>query len=254
MKHPQFAIPKMVAVHFSLFFLLHLWWKPREGLSWMICSRLAICSSQGCLLGLWAALGGKPTPWRAIFVIIVAVTSVWFTHQRLNYIPTSLATIILTEQTLLVMGVLLLARFMGLRLSKAERGDEARVGHRQFSIGQALLWMTALAVFMAATRNLWSYFVWYFDVLWPFQASCLAVAFAAMWLSCGKRWIALRCFTLILMIGLGTAWILRLRQLPWWHCATMLGCEAALTAASLAVVRLAGYRLVWHWPFRRPKA
>jgi hypothetical protein len=33
----------------------------------------------------------------------------------------------------------------------------------------------------------------------------------------------------------------------------LLGCEAAVTATSLLVVRLAGYRLVWHWPFRRWK-
>jgi hypothetical protein len=148
------------------------------------------------------------------------------------------------------MGILLLARFLGFRLSEAERGDEDHLGHLQFSIGQALSWMTALAVFMGATHYL--YFLdSYFDnrILW-LPASGLAVGLASMWLMLGSRRTALRCFTLLAVIGLGTGWNVWLSDLPWG--AFLLGCEAAITAASLLVVRLAGYRLVWHWPFRHP--
>ena len=57
--------------------------------------------------------------------------------------------------------------------------------------------------------------------------------------------------TLLLLTSLGAAWMLRgNRFLSWGEAATLLSCEAGVTAASLAVVRLAGYRLMWHWPFQ----
>ena len=59
---------------------------------------------------------------------------------------------------------------------------------------------------------------------------------------------------MLLVIGFGAAaWSIWLVDLSWSEGATLLACEAAVTAASLFVVRLAGYRLVWHWHFRRPK-
>ena len=147
MKHPRLAITIMAAVHLLLLIVLLLWKPWENGSLWIICSSVAIFMSQGCLLGLWAALGGRPTPWRATFVVIVAATWGWFTHYRdLRLGP---AAIILTGQTLQVMGLLLLARFLGLGLKKS---NEGRVGHLQFSIGQALSWMTVLAVFMGATH------------------------------------------------------------------------------------------------------
>ncbi len=255
MKHPRLALWTLAAVHLLLFILLPLCWKPWAYSSWITYSCLAIFFSQGYLLGLWAAIGGKPSPWRASFVVIVASILVWFTHQRLNYLLTGLATITVTGQSFQVMGIFLLARFMGLGLNQVEAEDH--LSHLQFSIGQALSWMTAFAVFMGATRYLWSYFVWYSGLLsFRVPASCLAVALATTWLILGDRLTIIRCFTLLVMVGFGTAWIAQVVQPfdPWWHCAIMLVCEAAVVAASLVVVRLAGYRLMWHWHFRRPKA
>jgi len=272
MKYPRLAIWTVAAVHLLLFFVLLLWWKPHEGSLWIDFSCFSLLLSQGFLLGLWAALGGKPTPWRATSLVIVAASWGWFTHyQKHDYtLAIAIATIFLTGQTIQVMGILLLARFMGLGLNRA---TDDYLGHLQFSIGQALSWMTALAVFLGATHYL--YFLDdYFDkrVLW-LPALGLAMCLAAMWLILGSRWITLRCFTLILIIGLGTVWIGRVEPMPWWQAAALLGgeavvtaaslvwwqaahllvCEAVLTAVSLAVARLAGYRLVWHWPFRRLK-
>ncbi len=254
MKRPRFAITIMAAVHLLLFGLLLLSWKPLEGSLWIIFSCMAVFSSQGYLLGLWAALGGRPTLWRATLIVIVAGICGWFTHRYQNgdySLAIGFATYILTGQTFLVMGVLLLARFMGLGLNKTED----RTGHLQFSIGQVLSWTTALAVFMGATHYLKDFFATYFSKREIcMSASFLAVGLAAMWLMCGNRWIAVRCFMLLLLIGLGTAWIVRGERMPLrWEAAILLGCEAGVTAASLVVVRLAGYRLTWHWPFRRPK-
>lgn len=259
MKYPRLAITVMAAVHLLLFvlllhagnvvLLLHADIDDLQRADWFIFSCMAIFLSQGCLLGLWAALGGKPTPWRVTAVVIVAATWVWRIKQPAEL--TGIAAIVLLGQTFQVMGVLLVARFLGLRLSNA---DEDHVGHLQFSIAQALSWMTALAVFMGATHYLKDPLAEYFGrSVMPTTASALAVGLAAVWLICGTRWIALRCFTLLIVIGLGLAWIGPQPFPGWpWSC-VLLVCEAVVTAASLVVVRLAGYRLVWHWHFRRSK-
>ena len=256
MKHPRLAISAMAAVHLLLFILLVLSWEPWEELTWILYSCVAIFASQGCLLGLWVALGGKPTPWRAVLVVIVAAVWGWSMQgqqHQLN-LATSEAVAVLTGQTFQVMGILLLARFMGLALETGGHGSENQIRHLQFSVGQALSWMTAFAVFMAATHYLKNFFSNYFDIGQAcFFLSFLAVTLAAMWLIFGSRWVALRCLTLLVQSCLGTIWISRFLQERWWPCAALLGCEAVVTAASLLVVRLAGYRLTWHWPFRRAK-
>jgi hypothetical protein len=257
MKYPRLAIWTLAAVHLLLLFLLFSTHGTWMYIAWMVWTWRGVSLSQGCLFGLWAALGGKPTPWRAVVLVIVAAT--WWTVNWHYVQPeTEIDAIIVTGQTFQVMGILLLARFMGVCLSKVEHGAKDHHEHLQFSIGQALAWMTALAVFMSATH----YFKYLFLGLFfnkqdmCLRVSGLAVALATTWLICGNRLIMVRCFTLLVMIGLGTAWIAQSVQPfdPWWHCATMLTCEAVVTAASLLVVRLAGYRLTWHWPFRPSKA
>jgi hypothetical protein len=159
-------------------------------------------------------------------------------------------------------------------LCNAEADSGGYLGHLQFSIGQALLWMTALAVFMAATHYLKETFAARF--MW--QDNCLyalwsAFALAAMWLVCGKKWWFSRWLPVLVGMGFEIAWVCWValsKPLPLgpssaiiplispgkraiW-CACLLGCEAVVTTASLLVVRLAGYRLIWHWSLRRPKS
>jgi len=245
---PRIAIAVLTLLHMLLFILLIVLAKPGEDIGFygLNYSRLGIFSGQGFLLGLWAALGGKPAPWRAMFVVMVATLA-----------PIEGAGLFLLGQALFAMGVLLLSRFMGLGLSKDKVATEDREGHLQFSLKQALIWMTAFAVFMAATHYFDEYsFGPYFEMRnLYFPASCFAVGLATTWLVCGRRWIFLRFFTLLAMIGPGTRWLVRVRplDLSWGQGAELLGCVAAVTAASLGVVRLAGYRLVWHSPFPRSK-
>ena len=253
MKHPKVALWTLAAVHLVLFIVLPFWWQRRGSMvSTIAIPCWAVVLSQGSLLGLWAALGGKPTPWRATFVVIVAASWLSFCGWRGNDLVKGSYTNSLIGQSFQVMGILLLARFMGLRLSKTEGGDEDHLAHLQFSVGQALSWMTALVVFMAASHYLKDAFAAYFDYRFiSYFLSWLVVALAAIWLICGSRWIAFRCAMLLLVIGLGTAWIVQTTNSPWWGTVNLLGCEAVVAAPSLAVVRLAGYRLVWYWPFRR---
>jgi len=245
MKYPRAAVCAMAAVNVPLFFALGYQWERWGQTEWITLSCTAIFCSQGYLLGLWAAFGGKPTPWRAIFVVLIVVAWEWL-------LGFDSATMIVLGQTFIAMGVLFLARFLGLRLSKGKAEDH--LGHLQFSVGQALLWMTAFVVFMAASHYLKDFFAVSYGAGGIFDfVFVLGVALAATWLACGRRWFALRCLAVLAMIGLGGAWCVRSNQLPWLQAGSLLGCEAGLIAASLLVVRLAGYRLVWHWPFRRPK-
>ena len=263
MKRPQFAICAMAAVHVLLFFVLLLWWEWLHDWSWREYARLAVFSSQGCLLGLWAALGGKPAPWRVIAVIACAASWDWYVELP-DRTPITLATSTLIGQMFLVMAVLLVLRFAGLRLGKSEHEDGSRIENFQYSIGQMLLWTTAMAVFMSGIHYLKNSLTLYFDE-WERSlfVSRLAVGLATIWLVCGPvsktradriAWLAVRSIILLLLIGIGAEWIRRASmffQGEWWG-TYVLACEATVTAASLVVVRLAGYRLVWHWPFRRP--
>lgn len=68
MKHPRLAVLALAAVHVLLFGLVAGTWNLPYGLvpAW---GTLAQC--EGYLLGLWAALGGKLSPWRAVIVAVV---------------------------------------------------------------------------------------------------------------------------------------------------------------------------------------
>ena len=72
--------------------------------------------------------------------------------------------------------------------------------------------MTALAVFMGATHYLKDSFAFYFDENKFPLPHLLGGGLGSDVADFGNRWIALRCLTLLLLIGLGTAWMLRGNQ------------------------------------------
>jgi hypothetical protein len=223
--------------------------------SWWIRLGPAIIISQGSLLAMWVSHGGKPTPWRAVaFLLVAAVFG----------LPSAKGFVVRTpliEQTINVMVVLLLLRFLGLRLRKPDSMAEDRLQPFQFSIKQALSWLTASVIFMSAMQYLKYVYAAYLqpNAQWDarhaicFDLSNLGVALAAIWLSLGNRWIIIRCLALLAGIGICALWEGQVLPPMSWYCAIELSCEAAVTMISLLVVRLAGYRLTWHWPFRRPK-
>jgi hypothetical protein len=245
LKNTRLTISAMAAVHLLLLMLLFLtieWW---EGSQWIGDSCLGLVASQGYLLGLWAALGGRPTSWRAILLLLIAECARVVPWWHLLVPPNIVITWI--GQAFQATVILLAARFLGLGLTNREE-DGTTQQRLQFSVGQALSWVAGLAVFMGAMHYLADPFRDYYAT-GSFPSSGLAVPLAAMWLILGNRWTELRCFTLLAIIVFWIVSFVRAGDMPWWQAANLLGCEAATTAASLVVVRLAGYRLVWRWHF-----
>jgi len=257
MKHPITAIISAMAfIQLLVLCLLvmnfKLWYELWASyyLSDAVWPQEAIAFSQGSLLGLWVSHGGKPKPWRAVvFLLIAAVLG--FPSAEGFAIRTPLI-----EQAVDVMAVLLLLRFLGLRLIKADPKTEDRLQPLQFSVGQALSWLTASVIFMSAMQYLKYVFAAYFQNN-PENAICvnlssLGVALAAMWLSLGNKWIIIRCLAQLAVIVLGARLVEQI--VPWrpWTWTMRLSLQAAVTAESLLVVRLAGYNLMWHWSLRRP--
>ena len=143
MKHPRLAVLALAAVHVLLFGLVAGTWNLPYGLvpAW---GTLAQC--EGYLLGLWAALGGKLSPWRAVIVAVGAAGWEWFIHPHLEdpfFIFDSTGTAFWATC------VLLPARLVGLQLGRTTSDGKNAVRRLQFSIWQALEWMTAAAVFLA---------------------------------------------------------------------------------------------------------
>jgi len=138
MKRPRIAIWTMAAIHVLLFCVLFAaqgsweysaWWLPW---AWG-----GISLGQGYLLGFWAALGGRPTPLRAI--IVVVLTAIWWSISWQYISPlTDYATRIVTGQTIRVMVAMLLARLMGLELESNESVVQKPLRHLQFTVRQAL--------------------------------------------------------------------------------------------------------------------
>ncbi len=185
MNYPRLAVCAMAAIHVLLFFVLLWRWERLDAWPWIEYGRLAVFSCQGCLLGLWAALGGKGTPWRVVAVIATAAAWDWYVGLPERTLVTR-ATSTLIGQMFLVMGVLLLARLAGLRLGKVEHDGNDRASRFQFSIGQTLSWTTAMAVFMSGIHYLKNSLTIYFDE-WRGSISVarLAVGLATIWLVCG---------------------------------------------------------------------
>ncbi len=262
-KRPRLSILALAVIHFLLFADLELPWE----YCWLEGYRIKILGSQGCLLGLWAVLGGRLSPWRVVAVAVGTAAWGWFNFLAT---PSELPDVVLkfvdwdipTERAFWTMGILLPARFAGLELSRATLGNKGRAGHPQFSLWQALEWMTATAMFLGAVHYI-SEAVDYVTVVFRFnpiqwrmgiEATSTAVSFATLWLVLGRKSLLLRCTVLLLTISIGTAMLVWSGAWPRWDVSRLLIYEAAWLSASLLVVRLAGYRLIWNWRFRRLKA
>ncbi|MGA2034136.1 MAG: hypothetical protein ABSG68_17980, partial [Thermoguttaceae bacterium] len=204
--------------------------------------------SQATLLAILVAFGKGRFLWRVLPTVIGAIA--YLRYVRISdpdFMP-------LTIGQLAVTGVLLLvARVVGVELVRFK--DLPRVSRQlQFSIRDMLLWMTALAVVLSAAHYLPER--WFPSL--PVSAAIVVfgsfalVAIASMPLPLCSRWLPARLLLLPLMIGLGTA-VLASRSYTWpaWYYGLLLVLMSAWITGSLLVVRWAGYRLTWQWPFRR---
>ena len=255
----RFVIPGLVVVHLllhalALLTLIGPWFHS----AWSDALDLPILMlgpSQGALLAVWIALGGRGTWLRVILAAagIVAYMACFkpndpgFAYLGAGeFMGTTICTMVFLGTSLL------LARLSGLELTRPARAVPGRP-RSQFFIRDILLWTTALAVVLSAARFLGSkewHVIDFTDVgLVAALASLPLVAAACLWAALGRERLIARLALLPLAIGAGAVLLRDELEQPWWARAIYLGIMAAWLVPSLLVVRWAGYRLHWQWRF-----
>jgi hypothetical protein len=153
-----------------------------------------------------------------------------------------------------VMGVLfLVARVVGFELVRHK--DLPTASRRfQFTIRDMLSWMTGLAVILGALHympeTLYSSLSTEDAII--LLGSYLLVGVASIVLSLCNGWLLARLILLLSTIGLLAACLASLYGgSPVWDFGLLLCVMSVWIAASLLVVRYAGYRLIWRWRFGR---
>ena len=258
MKHAHRSIIIMAAIHLLLG-TVGIWAAVKSGLTgeYFGPPLLMLGPSQGALLGLWAAFGGRGSPWRAVLAVLVVVG-----HYTLNdrYVHSSDMGFWLSIQSIqaipFILGCLLL-RLLGLELTEdsGERLLSDSPG-LQFSIGRTIAWMTAIAIFVFSMQFLGDEYLVALTNLpdWAVPAATGLVAIASFWTILGRKRLVVRLLALAVAIGLGT-FILRkgvgYLSMEWF--ALILACEAIWVLCSLIVVRRAGYHWTWRWRFRKKR-
>jgi hypothetical protein len=223
---------------------------------------LSLPMSQVCLLAAWAALGKTPAPWRAVGLILPLALWSYMIGTVLEppdpagspsaSTMTSQWTFFLLLEAAVAVALLGSARAAGLHVTGAV--DRARTGNQptpprlQFSLRYLFAWLTAAAIALASlgyTFHLGSLALRAWDlrvmvVLAVVNVAVLLAALSALLTAWPRllRWL----------IGLGAS-VVAIALLfssprdpgPGLLC----GGVTVWVLASLAVVRVAGYRLAW---------
>lgn len=233
--------------------------EPFVGPHWLISyAVIAIPASHGSLLGFWAALGGRATPWRLVVAAVGAVAAMRLLAQsELMSDEPAMFVFLLLLQMGVVSLVLMIARFLGAELTDVRPDAAAPVAPDrqwiQFSLGSLLSWTTAVAVLLATLHYLpRTAFEDFFSD--PAQIAILAailgagtlIALGAVWITLGVRWPVGRYILLFLSSGIGIVVMSIVIGSDEVHtisifCVTQIVC----VTGSLWLVRLAGYRLIW---------
>ena len=250
MKRPQVIVGILAVTHLLLGILAVLSFEKIAFTSlWVSYSLISLFVSQGILIGVWTALGGKRTPLRVMLTVIGIVTCV-----RVMDSPYTLFLIILalSNQTTTMIVLLLPSRLLGLELNLPTK-DKWQSPPFQFTIKDLLVWTTVLAVSLSAFHYMAKEFYYDFVSMNGFTeiANLAGVGIASIWVVFGKRWISLRVLALLLSIGFGMLMLTLTKSFLFWDSGFLLTIEAAWTIGSLAVVRWAGYQMTWHWRLRR---
>jgi len=222
---------------------------------WLGIAIFAAVLGQASMLALWAALGGRPGPWRMTAAIgaLAALAGGLYTRRALDGIG-FLGYVALTQ--LAVASVLLTAgRLWGLELrdAAAQNDATAELGRPwfQFPIRAIMSWTAAVAVLLA---------VFHYLPLEPFRdlfrewavgvaifASSALVAVGTFWIALGARWSTAR-YAVLLAATIGAiVWLYIAVQedSALWQFVVFFLTQIVYIAASLWLVRLAGYRLAW---------
>jgi len=219
-----------------------------------------LATSQVNLVAAWVAFGTRPLPLRLVGIILAV--GFWSATGGLAFGEGSGAGIashmIRWGTGMLVQGSVLLAalsivRAAGVTLverTASQTLEETTRGslRPQFSLRHLFGWMTATAVVLGVTKytidreSMTGAEVWPELALWSVGHG--AIASAALWATLGKRLLFHRIFVVCLTAGLAAWADSRWTEFHgWWHSALICLVQVLWLAGSLAVVRVAGYRL-----------
>ena len=231
---------------------------PRDGPTAIEIFCLALVCSQGSLLAVWAAFGGKPTPWRMVAAILVCLPCLWLCSP---YPDAQILALILLGQTIVSSAAFWGLRLAGVGVTRVSGEDSARdpaAGGRrlQFSLRWLLEWTTGVAVLLGMLHYLPEDFS---DELFLQRepwiiifAPGTVVAVVALWTALGTRWLGLRITVagVIVLTAAISLWLYISFEDLWEFCFFFVS-QALWIIGSLAVFRAAGYRLSVRW--KRPR-
>lgn len=164
---------------------------PRAGHAaptWLEILMASFAPGQGSLLGIWAALGGKATPWRLVAGFVGAGACIWMLGQP----DLVFWACILLVQMVAMSALLFPARLLGLELADDFRhrsaGSSAPDGQWvQYSVRSLLSWTTACAVLLATCHYLPEGF--FSDLFRGSWRQWLSAASLRPWGPSGSAWV-----------------------------------------------------------------
>lgn len=216
--------------------------------------------SHGSLLGFWAALGGKATPWRLVTAVVAMAALMWVCHETEHYYDAGNADwdFLTLLQVCLVSLVLWVARLLGVELSDtlateaAEATDQERPW-MQFSIRSLLAWTAATALLLGTIPWLLKEPFGEYNLLpWPsiefvvIIGPSLIIGTIAVWVALGTRWKIGRYVAIIATpaaCSIVTWLIIRNDEIT--EFSVFFCTQFAWILILLLLIRLAGYRLTW---------
>lgn len=225
--------------------------------TWTYYALAGMQPSHGSLLGFWAALGGKATPWRLV-VAVVGVTAWVSVLEKFDAGHGDDAAIwgtVLLMQMGLVSVLLMVARFLGVELTDTLASEPAQTSEPagqwvQFTLRALLSWTTALALLLGSLHYLpkppLREIADNIAVLAAILCGGALIALGAIWITLGARWAPARYVVLGLSGGVGIGLMYAVLG-PGETLVLSVFCvaETVWLVGSLWLVRLAGYRLVW---------
>lgn len=221
------------------------------------------------LIGIWAVMGGKLTPWR--FVCVVVPLTAWIGLEKtpgfdglflpflFQVIATGLPLFIARAAGVRFEHVSQDALNLAIQMVRSEEGSggiEGAVAKPRCSLWSLMSWTTAVALLFGSLGTLHVIAVPWDDFSMR-EAACAAVlsliAMVALWITLADRWQTVRIIALsVVILGFAISVIAMVGSPGWAYCyfarLPSLFIIAFVIAAWLVgvfyVVRLAGYRLV----------
>jgi hypothetical protein len=211
----------------------------------------ALGASQATLVLAWAALGSGNFAWRVYPAFLGTVVYLcWLPVKDADWLLTTCGPIFAWGP------IFLLARILGFKVAEAFDDGEAPA-RLQFTIRDILAWTTGLAVTLSVLHYLPT--TWIprrpppRELIFMF-GGLLPNAIAALYCALGDRRLFVRLATMVLAPVVGVCVPVALdHDFNIGGLVLFYEAMAFWLIASLLLVRWAGYRLVWQWPYGRKR-